>query len=84
MILKDIYGMLDVLTDEQLALNEAAAAAAAANALNQPPPFIGETLKYYPGVGVCRECFSAVGGQTRRSLGHHLLHPQILRLLSNM
>ena len=31
MILKDIYGMLDIVTDEQLAQNEA-------NALNQPPP----------------------------------------------
>ena len=49
MILKDIYGMLDVLTDEQLALDEAAAAAAAANALNQPPPFIGEIPKLLSG-----------------------------------
>ena len=45
MILKDIYGMLDILTDEQLALNEAVAAAAAASALNQPPPFIGKIPK---------------------------------------
>ena len=31
----------------------------------------------------CRECVStgAAGVQTRRSLGHHLLHPLILRLL---
>ena len=31
----------------------------------------------------CRECIStgAVGAQTRRSLGHHLFHLQILRLL---
>ena len=31
----------------------------------------------------CREYVSmgAAGAQTRRSLGHHLLHPQILRLL---
>ena len=30
-----------------------------------------------------RECVStgAAGARTRRSLGHHLLHPQILRLL---
>ena len=49
MILKDIYGMLDVLTDEQLALNEAAAAAAAASALNQPPPFIGKIPKLLSG-----------------------------------
>ena len=30
-----------------------------------------------------RECVSmgAAGAQTRRSLGHHLLHPLILRLL---
>ena len=30
-----------------------------------------------------RECVSAgaVGARTRRSLGHHLLHPLILRLL---
>ena len=36
MILKDIYGMLDIVTDEQLAQNEA-------NAQNQPqPPIIGE------------------------------------------
>ena len=32
---------------------------------------------------LCRECFStgAAGARTRRSLGHHLLHPLILRLL---
>jgi hypothetical protein len=31
----------------------------------------------------CRECVStgAAGARTRRSLGHHLLHPLILRLL---
>ena len=29
---------------------------------------------------VCRECIST-GARTRRSLGHHLLHPLILRLL---
>ena len=31
----------------------------------------------------CRECVStgAAGAQTHRSLGHHLLHPLILRLL---
>ena len=37
-----------------------------------------------PGVPVViRECVStgAAGAQTRRSLGHHLLHPLILRLL---
>ena len=30
-----------------------------------------------------RECISrgAAGAQTRRTLGHHILHPQILRLL---
>jgi hypothetical protein len=34
-------------------------------------------------VGYCRECVStgAAGAQTRRSLGHHLLHRLILRLL---
>ena len=34
-------------------------------------------------IGVGRECVStdAAGAQTRRSLGHHLLHPLILRLL---
>ena len=49
MILKDIYGLLDVLTDEQMALDEAAAAAAAASALNQPPPFIGKIPKLLSG-----------------------------------
>ena len=42
------------------------------------------TLKDYPNlVSHCRECISmvAAGAQTRRSLGHHLLHPLILRLL---
>ena len=35
------------------------------------------------GVSEFRECVStgAAGAQTRRSLGHHLLHPLILRLL---
>ena len=37
-------------------------------------------LQYSP---ISRECVStgAAGAQTRRSLGHHLFHPQILRLL---
>ena len=32
---------------------------------------------------IAKECVSmgAAGAQTRRSLGHHLLHPLILRLL---
>ena len=63
MILKDIYGMLDILTDEQLALNEAAAAAAAASALNQPPPFIGETLKLLSGgrgMGIFDRCVNPI------------------------
>ena len=36
-----------------------------------------------PGVPVVRECVRAggAGSRTRRSLGHHLLHPLILRLL---
>ena len=34
-------------------------------------------------LGYCRECVraGAAGARTRRSLGHHLLHPLILRLL---
>ena len=38
-------------------------------------------LKYV--IDTCRECVSmgAAGAQIRRSVGHHLLHPQILRLL---
>jgi hypothetical protein len=38
---------------------------------------------YYPLPTYLRECVraGAAGARTRRSLGHHLLHPLILRLL---
>ena len=43
----------------------------------------GEYKIRYQLIGL-RECVStgAAGAQTRRSLGHHLLHPLILRLLA--
>ena len=52
--------------------------------LSTPLPCVGinfEALKMV--TWYCRECVStgAAGAQTLRSLGHHLLHPLILRLL---
>ena len=42
-----------------------------------------ENCKNQVQIGSGRECVStgAAGAHTRRSLGHHLLHPLILRLL---
>ena len=44
---------------------------------------LGNVIKMIRSTGSDRECVStgAAGARTRRSLGHHLLHPLILRLL---
>ena len=41
--------------------------------------YIFKELNWFPAISI-RECVST-GAQTCRSLGHHLLHPLILRLL---